>query len=205
MSEIEILRKKINTLLKNIFDHSEKFTGKSHIPSLEVSVLLSKLNNLQETLAVLKYQLEKSESKTTQIPPSVIGIPTTDKIMTKEKPTEKIESEQVDKIITNTDEPSELNTKKESTIEEKTVGDKLQLSPISNLSDAFSLNDRYLFANEMFEKNMEQFTAFVNKLDNCVSFEEANTLFEEKQKELNWDLENEFIQSFTIIIKRRFI
>src|SRR3989338_7362486 len=119
--EIEQLRKEFNLVLANITEHSERFTGSDHLPALEVSVMMSKINKLQEIAAILKHTIHTKEEKRRSF--------------------HKVE-------------PSIVSEIKSSTTSKSSISDKFLHTPIASLKDAFSLNDRYLFANELFKKDM---------------------------------------------------
>ncbi|PKP46708.1 MAG: hypothetical protein CVT95_06655 [Bacteroidetes bacterium HGW-Bacteroidetes-12] len=212
--EIKKLRKELNELLNNVVSHSESFPENRPIPSLEISAVLSKINKMQEYLAVLKFLLEvqekelktygNSHKKETPLP---LIYSKTKEVLNEESSINKQESgsekevfvsEQV--ITSNIHE--EVNVlKKNKPIE---LADKLKKTPIRSLKDAFSLNDRYLYANELFNKNMEAFNSTVKKLDECSSFTEATTLFNTLKNEWNWDDENDFHLQFLELLERRF-
>ena len=59
--EIQEIRQELNQLLENIVDHSGRYNEERLIPSLEVNFVLSKINKMQEKLAVLKFLLEQQE------------------------------------------------------------------------------------------------------------------------------------------------
>ncbi len=56
--EIVQLRQEINDLLENVVEHSNSYTTKEHLSSLEVSFVLKKVSKAQEALTILKYLLE---------------------------------------------------------------------------------------------------------------------------------------------------
>ena len=59
--EIGRIRKELTELLDNITEHSNKYSDERTIPSLEVGVVLTKVNRVQEKLAVLRHLLEQQE------------------------------------------------------------------------------------------------------------------------------------------------
>lgn len=208
--EIQQLRKEFNQLLDKINKHSELFTDKEHFPSLEASVMLSKINKLQEIAAVLKYTVELKE----------------DEINTKRKnfqqeqkqsiKVDEVEPEQpkVEEVIQPVmqEEPIKVEDKKEVVIEKtqenspsSSIGDKFSQTPISSLKDAFTLNDRYLFANELFNKDMNLFNEAIKSLDSCENDEAALALLKEFGIKYNWHLENEQFLSLQNKVERRFL
>ena len=180
--EIEDIRKELNHLLGSVVDHSTKYSGERPIPSLEISFVLSKINKMQENLSVLRHMLEEKEktykeARKTERQASVIENKQEEIASTKEVP-ETLE-----------DQTENVSTGQSENLDQS----------ISKLTDALTLNDRYLFANELFNKDMNAFNELVKSIDNCVSISDAKALFLS-----SWDEENEHVQSFTILIERRF-
>lgn len=89
--------------------------------------------------------------------------------------------------------------------ESKSVSDKFLHAPISSLKDAFSLNDRYLFANELFKKDMTLFNETIKNIDACKSIAEAQELLSKLKTVFNWDDENERVINFYELVERRFL
>ena len=61
--EIEQLRKELNHLIESVAERSQKYDGGKPIPSLEISVLLAKINKIQEHLVILGYLLQEEEKR----------------------------------------------------------------------------------------------------------------------------------------------
>jgi hypothetical protein len=195
--EIEQLRQEINDLLENVVEHSSRYTGERHIPSLEVSFVLTKINKLQESLAVLKYLLEEQENQVKED-------------YKKEKQNAKMHEEpKREERFEPQEEPlvqEEPLPKVEKTVESENentaiTNENIGQFPIAKLVDALTLNDRYLFANELFNKDMNEFNELVKSIDNCSSFNEAKSLY----IKMEWDAEDEHVISFINLIERRFL
>ena len=62
--EIEQLRKELDHLLENVVDHSKDFTERRQIPSLEIGVVLAKINKMQDDA-----ERQKAETLLLQIHP----------------------------------------------------------------------------------------------------------------------------------------
>ena len=84
------------------------------------------------------------------------------------------------------------------------VVEKLSRTPIKSLKEAFSLNDRYLYANELFDKNMEAFNNLIKTIDESSNINEAQEKLITAKTQYNWDEENNFYVEFSILIERRF-
>jgi len=189
--EIDKLRQEFNQLLDNINNHSERFTSKPHVPSLEMSVVMAKLSKMHETASILKYLLEEKEDYLKKHRVS----------LSQEVKPESTTEEEIEQP------PQIENTTTENIIhkDESPVATTPLQKPTSNLVDVFSLNDRYLYANELFNKSMEAFNGCIKLINNVESIHEANNLINEYKNEYNWDSENEFVQSFIALIERKFI
>ena len=217
--EIEQLRKEINQILANITEHSERFTGKEYLPSLEVSVLMSKINKLQELSAVLKYKIQQKEEnrRSSNKQPQAVEIKEPTPIIEKtpepviEETLEQELKAETEQVIEPVVEPQpfvqEIKIEKASPTKntKSSVSDKFLHTPIHSLKDAFSLNDRYLFANELFKKNMALFNDTVKAIDSCSSLIEAQEILTKTNAALNWDTENERVISFYSLVDRRFL
>jgi len=201
--EIEQLRKEINQLLDNIVDHSERYAGSRHLPSLEISFVLSKVNKMQERMIVLKHLVEENENNV--------------KLNNEKKTHDVVADSSLPEDVQVQPEPFVADpAEEESPIEEESpveeidvpedneriaaVSENLEQPTISKLIDALTLNDRYLYANELFDKDMNAFNDLVKSIDNSASINEAKELL----MQLNWDDENEHVLSFILLVEQRF-
>lgn len=206
--EIAELRQELNDLLENVVEHSQRYSGNRPIPSLEISFVLTKINKMQETLIILKHLLkeeEKGKKKASQL--------------RREEKTSPIIEEEIEEVITQAEkiideiiEPVSDNKPEEKTemisedIENRKIkGASIEQLPIANLADSFSLNDRYLYANELFEKDMSAFNEVVKDIDASADFEAAKAILLSQGSDKGWDLDNEYVIAFTNLVERRFL
>jgi len=70
----------------------------------------------------------------------------------------------------------------------------------AKMSEGLTLNDRYLFANELCNKDMNTFNELVKAIDNCSSLDDATKLY----SIMDWEIENEHAVAFTNLVERRF-
>jgi hypothetical protein len=122
-----------------------------------------------------------------------------------EVPIEKLPEPEVVKTMTPYEiDFQDLNTKL-SGKEDNSVVDQLQKQPISDLTTAIGLNERYLYSNELFGGNMELFRAALKELNNKANFSEALAYFnEDLLVKHNWNKENELVHSLKLLVARRF-
>ncbi|HCQ30413.1 MAG TPA: hypothetical protein DIU39_09015 [Flavobacteriales bacterium] len=279
MDEISELRQKITDLVDNIKEHSDRFTGKKHLPTLELNVFLAKLNRLYETTVVLRYLMEEKEGE--KLSPFIeselsdavykqnpkertnVNIPfpeeseppaekeenTTPELPQEETPIEnstqpeadnqeEIVQESTSEEITQEEiiepkpeQPQEKKTQAEeennpdleqpqaikqeennisqassspTSNDQASLADKLSNKPITNLTQALSLNEKYLYANEFFNKDLNAFLLMVKRINEAQNLDEAMTIFKSEVAKAE-DSENELTESFTKLIIRRFL
>lgn len=194
--EIEQLRKELNDLLENVVAHSNNYSGNRQIPSLEISYVLKKINKMQETLIVLKYLVNEEEKRGKQRAKNARA---EEKALVVKEPIDEKISTPIEKV---TESIKEELKKEETPV--KLITNMEQL-PITKLVDVFSLNDRYLYANELFDKDMAAFNEVVKNIDASTSFDQAQNILMENGTQRNWDVDNEHVLSFTNLVERRFL
>ena len=220
--EVKKIRQELNELIKNIVEHSESFPANRPIPSLEVSAVISKVNKMQERLAVLKYLLEIHENQQKDTPSQEATatqkeeLVALESVVSETKITEEVTEPETPTFETSDatqqevqGQPQEKTQEKATTVEEdvktnQEIAQKLSRTPIKSLKEAFSLNDRYLYANELFDKNMEAFNNLIKTIDESSNINEAQEKLITAKTQYNWDEENNFYVQFTILVERRF-
>lgn len=86
-----------------------------------------------------------------------------------------------------------------------TLADRLRVKPIGKLGDSISLNERFLFSNELFNGNMEVFKRALNELDHIASLDDAKRYIEvQLQVENEWDNNSFAVKSFINLVERKF-
>lgn len=98
----------------------------------------------------------------------------------------------------------ELNDRNKA--EDNSLASRIQQSPISDLKAAIGLNERFLFANELFDGNMEAFNRALNELNHIDSKEGAYIFINAQLKErFNWNDDSEITVRFLNLVERRFL
>ena len=73
---------------------------------------------------------------------------------------------------------------------------------IDDITQAISIGDRFRFQRELFSSNGELMNKTLSKLNQMVDFDEAKAYL---QKNFNWQDDNEAVESFYSIVKRKFL
>lgn len=90
--------------------------------------------------------------------------------------------------------------------EDKSLGEQLKKQPIADLVAAIGLNERYLYANELFEGDIDAFRTELGNLNNFNSKEEAHQYFnEDLAKKRGWDTEHEMVHALKVLLDRRYL
>lgn len=98
----------------------------------------------------------------------------------------------------------DLNTKL-SGKEENSVVDQLQKQPIADLTTAIGLNERYLYANELFGGSMELFRDALRALNSKGSLQDALDYLENDLVVTHqWSNEHDLVHSLRRLVERRF-
>ena len=108
---------------------------------------------------------------------------------------------------------NEKFTEKIETINDKiqievtpTIADQLKNDKIASLKSDLSINQKYMFINELFDGNTDNFNASVEKLETCTSYKEAFNMIENDfAKSNHWKKESDVVDSFLNVVKRRFV
>jgi hypothetical protein len=89
-------------------------------------------------------------------------------------------------------------TQKKETAQEQ----MFQNRPVKNILSAIGINDRFYFQKELFGGDAELFNSIIAKLNLLNDMESAEKMFAEST---DWDENNEAVQAFKNIIKRRYL
>lgn len=86
------------------------------------------------------------------------------------------------------------------------LSEKLGAQPIRNVKQAFSINDRLLFINELFGKNADLFADTLKMVDNYESWEPAKSVLLNLASQFHWEKgeKSEIARQFIKTIQRKF-
>lgn len=216
---VEDLRKELTELINNIKDHSDRLSSWDHLPALEISVILAKINRLYERMVILRAKLEEEEierkaanaayeKKQAKIQAETVSSEPQPEVKEQTVPEEKPETtEDTPEVAEGVSESHGKSEESEKTTEQEIddVASKLENQPINTLEAAIGLNERYLYSNELFDQNMQAFNESIKKLDNCDGLKEANEFLTQLFKHYNWDKKNLYVKGFIRLVERRFL
>ena len=88
--------------------------------------------------------------------------------------------------------------------EDNSLAAKLARKKIDNLNNAIGINEKFLFTNELFDGNTEQFLKTIDELNNCVSLTEATEKLIAVAQKRSWILEEEPYQKLQSLLSRKY-
>ena len=88
--------------------------------------------------------------------------------------------------------------------EQTTLADQLNKQKVSSIKDTLTINQRFMFVNELFEGNSEAFGNLLDRIEGCDSYREALVAIENSKQEFDYDMESEAAQELVSLVARRF-
>lgn len=77
--------------------------------------------------------------------------------------------------------------------------------PSKGLKKSITINQRFMFVNELFHGDKDEFEMVINYLDNCRAHQEAMDFLQDNYvKKKNWDLQQEEVEEFFNVIAKNF-
>jgi copper chaperone CopZ len=192
---VDLIIKDLNEA-REIIDDLRNYPG---VPSLQVELAKSKCKSAAEVIALLKniqgQPVAEAKKKPEASHPSFVI--TADEIPSnKKKVTESA-------IVADTFShlPNSLNEQLGNLRDDNDVSDILKTKPLTNLSDAIGVNDKFLFIRELFNGNPESYNQAISKLDDAASLADAKAVI---MSYTDNDAENEAVRQLLDLVKRKF-
>lgn len=88
--------------------------------------------------------------------------------------------------------------------DDPSVAARMQRSKINDLRSAIGINDKFLFINELFRGNMQQYNKVLDELNDFKSLNGAQTYLMELKVEHQWEAESNAFIRLNSFIERRF-
>ena len=195
---------------RQIIDDLKKYPG---VPLLQVELAKAKCKSAGEVISLLKsqrYNIPVVSDAVENIPqpeepkketPSYEKTATPAKVKEESKVTEKRVSESpiiADKF---SHMSNRFNEQLGSHKGNDDVSDILKTKPLSNLSEAIGLNDKFLFIREIFDGNKEAYNEAISRLDSAASLKDARAII---MRYTGDGAENESVKLLLDLVKRKF-
>ena len=172
----------------------------------EFSIVLGKLNDRDrkqiQSPPKEKVEIIKNYPKEKEIPVETIHEPIIPIHRDKPKPSES--KKKVNKINSGV-----LFEEFSITIEEiKPLQENInpKNEAITDIKTIIGINEKFLFMNELFDGNLEEYNASMDLINNCMNASDAEQkIFLELQPKYHWDMNSSIVKSLLTLVERRFI
>lgn len=197
----------------------------------DLEQLLAKLNDLQEQIAVLKFLSSKKQASIVESeikayveesareiesikdPEDISAAEPEDKETEVKPPADEVEEPVSidDESLKEQEKAMGLISKediheRQSEGEDHSLAKKLESQPISDLKKVIGLNERFYFANELFQGDGQEYARAIEEFNHLSSMDDANRLIEAKYSEkYHWHQHIEARDSFCALLKRRYM
>jgi hypothetical protein len=190
MSLDKVLQK-IQSEIKDLTPTLELFFEETIQPSVsDCENLQKQLTQLQETLAVYKYQKQNKELS----PSFTLHAKLSEVEITEEKNTSP--------------SPESKKTREENkTVEEPIKPEEHQEKPAGNKAPsriAVNLNDKFRFINELFAQNNSEYNIAMEQFNNLRSWNDAEIYLNSLKSLYSWEEDKDIVKYFYTLIKKRF-
>lgn len=101
--------------------------------------------------------------------------------------------------------PRSLNDLFTDKAEGRSVAGQFQQSKVMDLTKAISVNDKFTFIRELFNNKGEEFSAAIQKLNQCPNMDAAFNCLEDLKKAHFWDTTSTAYLSLCDLIRRRYL
>ncbi len=88
---------------------------------------------------------------------------------------------------------------------DNTLASKAGKATITNLKNAIGINDKFLFINELFKGDLQEYNKTIDMLNSFVGIEEANIFFEDLKEKHNWNEKPDALNKLEELIIRKFL
>jgi hypothetical protein len=161
---IDLIIKDLNEA-SEIIDDLKKYPG---VPALQVELAKSKCRSAAVVIALLKGHGDT-------IAPE--KVPVKDKPEKPESKESKKKTAEIPILADKFTPPTGLYDEQSASIKaEKDLSDHLKAKPITSLSEAIGISDKFLFMGEIFNGNKDAYNQAISRLDNAESLQDARAI-----------------------------
>lgn len=87
---------------------------------------------------------------------------------------------------------------------EKTVADKIGDAPLPDLKAAIGINDKFLFINELFKGDLQEYNKTIDRLNAASGITDAEEILEEKADQFEWSKKADVEARLKSFVNRKF-
>lgn len=209
----QAIKNEIDSLIQKLKERSTAISNIDKITVAEMAELQSTVDKLHQHISVLNYlkthgassakEEEKSLYKAAIVPDTVeVKLESEKPVEVKDAPVDLFGGELPPVVAPEKPKAEKKTVKKEE--KPVQVVSKIQKPKLDNLNSAIGLNDKFQFANELFEGSMPEYNIAIHQLNTAGTIESAMEYVESLQLLYNWDFENETVKRLLDLVDRRY-
>ena len=84
------------------------------------------------------------------------------------------------------------------------LGARMQKNKITDLKDAIGINEKFLFINDLFDGNMQDYNNAVENINSMGTLEQAKSVISNLGEKYKWDVKPDAVNHFMSYVERRF-
>jgi hypothetical protein len=88
--------------------------------------------------------------------------------------------------------------------QDPSLGEQMQQNQITNIKSAIGINEKFLFINELFAGNLQDYNQSIDQLNLAKNLSEATSVFNLFQEKFNWDDDNEAVEKLKLTMSRKY-
>ena len=88
---------------------------------------------------------------------------------------------------------------------DNTLASRVGKATITNLKNAIGINDKFLFINELFKGDLQEYNKTIDMLNSFLGIGEANVFFEDLKEKYNWNEKPDALHKLEELIIRKFL
>lgn len=188
----------------------------------DIQALRAQLREIDDLLVLLKHLLQSQHETVSEVEeeaieesPVVSESPDIEALLEPDSEIEEEEGESNNEELTEVieEETRDLGIESDALIHEtheeesdKSIAKSMELQPIEDLKRAISLNERFYYANELFQGDGKEYARAIEEFNHLGSMEDAERLISAKYHEAyHWSQHPEARESFEILLQRRYL
>ncbi len=202
------IRKEIIALVSSIKNQSDILANEKTPSQLDLELFLHKVEKLYQKSIVFNHLslydgfMETNDFASVQLPSPVLK---QQQVTKQEEPAEQFPDDSSKKVTDTTKELPVIQINKvEEKEQKKQTATNVQKPPVSDLKSTIGINDKFLFTNELFKGNMQEYSIAIQQLNTCDTLESAMLYFQSLQQLYNWDPKNETQKRLLELVDRRY-
>jgi len=89
--------------------------------------------------------------------------------------------------------------------DDKSIAERLQQHPVSDLKKSIGINEKFAFINELFDGDLDEYSKAIDQLNGCKSYQDAlSVLNDTLSSKYNWSPSGESFVQLKNLVERRF-